>query len=58
MVNQRGDLKVADFGIARSLSDSVSRLTVEQGRSGTLGYYEPATAERRALHNISTTSTR
>jgi serine/threonine protein kinase/Tfp pilus assembly protein PilF len=41
MVNQRGDLKISDFGIARSLSDSVSRLTVEQGRSGTLVYMSP-----------------
>ncbi len=41
MVNQRGDLKVTDFGIARSLSDSVSRLTLEQGRSGTLIYMSP-----------------
>jgi serine/threonine protein kinase len=41
MVNQRGDLKVADFGIARSLSDSVSRLTMEQGPSGTLIYMSP-----------------
>src|SRR5213594_2488494 len=41
MVNQRGDLKVTDFGIARSLTDSVSRLTVEQGRSGTLVYMSP-----------------
>src|SRR6266487_3921892 len=41
MVNQRGDLKITDFGIARSLSDSVSRLTVEQGRSGTLIYMSP-----------------
>src|ERR1700751_1683919 len=41
MVNQRGDLKVSDFGIARSLSDSVSRLTVEHGRSGTLIYMSP-----------------
>src|SRR5439155_1073115 len=41
MVNQRGDLKVADFGIARSLDDSVSRLTMEQGRSGTLIYMSP-----------------
>src|SRR5947209_11909717 len=29
MVNQRGDLKVADFGIARSLADSASRLTAD-----------------------------
>src|SRR2546429_1994173 len=41
MVNQRSDLKITDFGIARSLSDSVSRLTVEQGRSGTLVYMSP-----------------
>src|SRR6266851_2683638 len=41
MVNQRGDLKVADFGIARSLADSASRLTTEQGRSGPLVYMSP-----------------
>jgi serine/threonine protein kinase/Tfp pilus assembly protein PilF len=41
MVNQRDDLKITDFGIARSLSDSVSRLTVEQGQSGTLIYMSP-----------------
>ncbi len=41
MMNQRGDLKVADFGIARSLADSASRLTLEQGRSGTLVYMSP-----------------
>jgi serine/threonine protein kinase len=41
MVNTRGDLKVADFGISRSLSDSVSMLTMEQGRSGTLVFMSP-----------------
>jgi TolB-like protein/Tfp pilus assembly protein PilF len=41
MVNQRGDLKVADFGIARSLADSATRLTAEHGRSGTLVYMSP-----------------
>jgi serine/threonine protein kinase/Tfp pilus assembly protein PilF len=41
MVNRRGDLKISDFGIARSLGDSGSRLTVEQGRSGTLVYMSP-----------------
>src|SRR5213594_3051781 len=41
MVNQRGHLKVADFGIARSLVDSASRLTAEEGRSGTLVYMSP-----------------
>ncbi|PYL74668.1 MAG: hypothetical protein DMF26_10355, partial [Verrucomicrobia bacterium] len=41
MVNQSGDLKVTDFGIARSLVDSASRLTLEQSRSGTLIYMSP-----------------
>ena len=41
MVNTRGDLKVSDFGISRSLSDSVSMLTMEQGRSGTLVFMSP-----------------
>src|SRR5216117_2833943 len=41
MVNQRGDLKVSDFGIARSLGDTSSRVTMEQGRSGTLVYMSP-----------------
>ncbi len=41
MVNQRGDLKVADFGIARTLAESLKLLTVEQGRSGTLVYMSP-----------------
>lgn len=41
MVNRSGDLKVSDFGIARNLSDTVSRLTMEQGRSGTLVYMSP-----------------
>src|SRR5437870_8066932 len=41
MVNQRGEVKVSDFGIARSLSDSMSKLTMEQGRSGTLVYMSP-----------------
>src|SRR5438128_1108423 len=41
MVNQRGELKISDFGIARSLGDSMSMLTREQGRSGTLVYMSP-----------------
>src|SRR5437773_5716056 len=37
MVNQRGDLKIADFGIARTLAESLKSVTLEQqGRSGTL----------------------
>src|SRR5216117_1599087 len=41
MVNQRGSLKVSDFGIARNLVDSVSRVTAQQGRGGTLIYMSP-----------------
>src|SRR5204863_1015134 len=42
MVNQRGDLKVADFGIARTLAESLKSVTLEQqGRSGTLSYMSP-----------------
>jgi serine/threonine protein kinase len=51
MVNQRGELKVSDFGIARSLSDTVSRLTVEQSRSGTLVYMSPQQLDgKRGTH--------
>src|SRR5438128_9406347 len=45
MVNQRGELKVSDFGIARSLGDSLSKITMEQGRSGTLVYKSPQQLE-------------
>jgi serine/threonine protein kinase/Flp pilus assembly protein TadD len=41
MMNQRGDLKITDFGIAHSLADSATRLTGKQGRSGTLVYMSP-----------------
>ena len=40
MVNSRGDLKITDFGISRSLSDSVTMLT-RQSTSGTLLYMSP-----------------
>jgi serine/threonine protein kinase len=51
MVNQRKDLKVADFGIARSLSDSVSKLTMQHGKSGTLVYMSPQQLEgERGTH--------
>ena len=38
MVDARGELKVADFGIAASVSDSVSRVSVQAGSSGTPVY--------------------
>lgn len=45
MVNSRGDLKVTDFGIARSLSDSASRVSVRTSVSGTLAYMSPQQLE-------------
>ncbi len=41
MVNSREEMKVADFGIARSLTDSVSMLTKTRHTSGTLLYMSP-----------------
>jgi serine/threonine protein kinase len=41
MVNSKSELKVADFGIARSLNDSLSMLTKSRGTSGTLLYMSP-----------------
>ncbi len=41
MVDAHGDLKVTDFGIARSLSDSVSRVSQQGGSSGTPVYMSP-----------------
>jgi CHASE2 domain-containing sensor protein len=51
MVNQRGELKVSDFGIARSLEDSMSVITKAGGRSGTLAYMSPQQLEgERGTH--------
>src|SRR5438552_18919234 len=41
MLNSKGELKVADFGIARSVTDSMSMLTQARGTSGTLVYMSP-----------------
>src|SRR5881396_1197006 len=50
-VNQRGELKVSDFGIARSLGDSMSVITMAGGRSGTLSYMSPQQLEgERGTH--------
>ena len=42
MIDARGDLKIADFGIAASVSDSVSRVSAQAGgSSGTPLYMSP-----------------
>jgi serine/threonine protein kinase/Flp pilus assembly protein TadD len=51
MVNQRGQLKVSDFGIARSMGDSMGVITMAGGRSGTLSYMSPQQLEgERSTH--------
>jgi serine/threonine protein kinase len=51
MVNQRGQLKVSDFGIACSVGDSMSVITMAGSRSGTLSYMSPQQLEgERGTH--------
>jgi serine/threonine protein kinase len=52
MLNSRGELKVADFGIARSLSDSVTMLTMARGTSGTLAYMSPQQLDGERASNL------
>ena len=44
MIDKRGRLKIADFGISRSVSSTVARMTSNQGVSGTLVYMSPQQA--------------
>ena len=41
MLNSRGELKIADFGISRSISDSMTMLTGKLGSSGSPPYVSP-----------------
>ncbi len=41
MIDKRGRMKVLDFGIAASISDSVSRVSKQAGSSGTPVYMSP-----------------
>lgn len=43
MVNSRGDMKITDFGISRSMSDSMTRVSVSN-TAGTLAYMSPEQA--------------
>jgi serine/threonine protein kinase len=52
MLNGKGESKVADFGIARSLSDSVTMLTMARGTSGTLAYMSPQQLDGERASNL------
>jgi serine/threonine protein kinase len=52
MLNAKGELKVTDFGIARSLSDSVTMLTMARGTSGTLAYMSPQQLDGERASNL------
>ena len=41
MLDGQGDLKITDFGISRSITDSVSRVSAQMGTSGTPVYMSP-----------------
>jgi len=41
MLNSKGHLKITDFGIARSIADSVTRVTAEDTVGGTLLFMSP-----------------
>jgi len=41
LVDGHGDIKITDFGIARSISDSVSRISAQASTSGTPAYMSP-----------------
>jgi serine/threonine protein kinase len=48
LIAQSGELKLADFGIAHSISDSIHRLTGVQPVSGTLAYMSPQQLDGKA----------
>ncbi|MGA3180171.1 MAG: protein kinase [Verrucomicrobiota bacterium] len=47
MLDSRQRIKLADFGIARVVTDSMSRVTMRQGTSGTLVYMSPQQLDGR-----------
>lgn len=44
IINKQGDLKIMDFGIARSIQDSITRVTNAGASTGTLAYMSPQQA--------------
>lgn len=44
MLDSKGKLKITDFGISCSISDSVSRVSVARGSSGTVVFMSPQQA--------------
>jgi hypothetical protein len=51
MVDREGNLRVTDFGIARSISDAMTRATLNAGNStGTLAYMSPQQADGKKPH--------
>lgn len=51
MIDREGNLRVTDFGIARSISDAMSRATLGAGNStGTLAYMSPQQADGKKPH--------
>jgi serine/threonine protein kinase len=48
LINRAGDVKIMDFGIARSMSDSLVRVTMQSTSLGTLAYMSPQQAAGHA----------
>ena len=50
MIDREGNLRVTDFGIARSISDALDRATMGGASTGTLAYMSPQQAAGRKPH--------
>jgi serine/threonine protein kinase len=50
LLDERGRLKLSDFGISGTLTESLSRLTGEQPSTGTPAYMSPEQAEGKPPH--------
>lgn len=50
MIDREGNLRVTDFGIARSISDAMDRATLGRGSTGTLAYMSPQQAGGKKPH--------